>query len=129
TGASGGIGAELARVLAAHGHDLVLVARGSVAIGELGRELEQRHGVAVRVVPADLSQPGAAERLWADVTVAPGTVDVLVNNAGAGLHGPHAELDPGDLNRMLELNVTALAALTRLALPGMLQRRRGRILN
>lgn len=129
TGASGGIGAELARVLAAHGHDLILVARNAESLETLGRELERRHGVTVRAIPADLSRPGSAERLWVEVAASGQTVGVLVNNAGAGLHGPTSEQDVDALKAMLELNVTSLVALTRLALPDMVRRGWGRILN
>ena len=129
TGASSGIGAELAKALAARGYDLVLVARRTEPLDALGRELAQRHGVSVRAVRADLSRPDAAGRLWTEVTAAGETVDVLVNNAGSGLHGLLWEEDPDSLGAMLELNVMSLVALTRLALPGMVRRRWGRILN
>src|SRR5262249_55450005 len=85
--------------------------------------------VPVRCLASDLSQAGAASRLWADVTSAGDPVDVLVNNAGVGLYGPVDAQDPTALECMLELNVVALTTLTRLALPEMLRRRRGRILN
>jgi short-subunit dehydrogenase len=129
TGASQGIGAELARLLAADGYDLILVARSGQALAELSDELGARHGVSVRVAVADLAQPHAAERLWADVVGPNGGVDVLINNAGAGLHGRLAEHDAAVLQRMVELNVSALTALTRLALTPMLQRGWGRVLN
>jgi uncharacterized protein len=128
TGASGGIGAELARLLAADRYDLVLVARDAQALDRMAGELRTRHGVSVRTIAADLARPGAAERLWADLGDA-GGVDVLVNNAGVGLHGPLAEVDPSRLQDMVLLNVATLTALTRLALPPMLGRGRGRILN
>lgn len=129
TGASGGIGAEIARLLAADGYDLILVARSRAALAELSDELRARHGIAVRVAPTDLSEPHAAERLWADVVGPNGVVDVLVNNAGVGRYGMFAEHDLKALQGMVDLNVAALTTLTRLALPGMLQRGKGRILN
>jgi len=128
TGASGGIGAELARLLAADRYDLVLVARDAQALDRMAGELRTRHGVSVRAIPADLARPGAAERLWAVLGDA-GGVDVLVNNAGVGLHGPLAEVDPARLQDMVLLNVASLTVLTRLALARMLERGRGRILN
>ena len=129
TGASGGIGAELARVFAEHKYDLVLAARGLGPLEQLAQELRDRHGVAARAVRADLSEPGAAARLWREAGGDEGKVDVLVNNAGVGLYGPLADQDPEAVTRMLQLNVVALSDLTRLALPGMLQRRAGGILN
>ena len=129
TGASGGIGAELARLFAADGYELVLAARNLAALDALATELRAARGVPVRTVRSDLSEPGAAERLWADAAGPDGTVDVLVNNAGVGVYGPVAEQDAEALTRMLELNVVALTALTRLALPGMLRRGSGKILN
>jgi hypothetical protein len=129
TGASGGIGAELARLFAADGYELILAARKLAALDALAAELRAARGVPVRTVPSDLSEPGAAERLWTDAAGPDGTVDVLVNNAGTGVYGPVAEQDADALSRMLELNVVALTALTRLALPGMLRRRSGKILN
>ncbi len=125
TGASGGIGAELARVFAENGYDLALAARGLGPLEQLAQELRDRHGVAARVVRADLSEPGAAARLWREA----GNIDVLVNNAGVGLYGPLADQEPEALTRMLQLNVVALSDLTRLALPGMLQSKAGGILN
>ena len=125
TGASGGIGAELARVFAENKYDLVLAARSLGPLEHLAQELRDRHGVAARVVRADLSEPGAAAQLWREA----GNIDVLVNNAGVGLYGPLADQDPEAVTRMLQLNVVALSDLTRLALPGMLQRRAGGILN
>ncbi len=128
TGASGGIGAELARVLASHRHDLILVARRLDALEALAGELRGQHGVSVHPLAADLSQPGAADALWTEAS-ADSSVDVLINNAGAGLHGPLCEQDARALVATLELNVVALTSLTRHALPGMLERRRGRVLN
>ncbi len=90
TGASGGIGAELARVFAENGYDLALAARGLGPLEQLAQELRDRHGVTARVVRADLSEPGAAARLWREA----GNIDVLVNNAGVGLYGPLADQEP-----------------------------------
>ena len=129
TGASRGIGRELARLLAADGYDLVAVARDGQALEGMADELRSVHDVAVRWYPTDLSRPLAAGELWADLETAGVQVEVLVNNAGFGLYGPLAGQDPDSLAGMLEVNVAALTSLTRLALPGMLQRRHGRILN
>src|SRR5207247_2652612 len=129
TEATGGRRGELARVFAENKYDLVLAARGLGPLEHLAQELRDRHGVAARVVRADLSDPGAAARLWREAGGAEGRIDVLVNNAGVGLYGPLADQDPEAVTRMLQLNVVALSDLTRLALPGMLQRRAGGILN
>ena len=129
TGASSGIGLELARLLAADGHDLVIVARQHQRLEQLAEELRAQPGISVHCHPRDLSVPHAATELWAGLVNAGVTVDVLINNAGVGLYGPLETQDADALGRMLELNVVALTALTRLALPGMLERHWGRILN
>ena len=129
TGASSGIGLELARLFAADGYDLVLVARRTQPLKKLAEELHAQHGVSIRSYSRDLSEPHAADELWVDLTKAGITVDALVNNAGAGLYGPLADTDAEALQRLVQLNVASLTALTRLALPGMLQRRWGRVLN
>ncbi len=129
TGASRGIGFDLARLLAADGHDLVLVSRSAGELEEARRRLAGESSVSVRSLVSDLSKPAAAFELWREIEAAAVAVDVLVNNAGSGLYGSHAALDAGALASMLELNVVALTTLTRLGLPGMLERRWGRILN
>ncbi|MFM2044328.1 MAG: hypothetical protein RLY86_2904 [Pseudomonadota bacterium] len=120
TGASGGIGEELARALAADGHDLILVARGTAALERLAADLRARHGTGVRVEAADLSAPGAARALAGRLLDDGVVVDVLVNNAGFGVAGPVAENDPDRLSAMVALNIGALTDLTRAFLPGML---------
>ena len=129
TGASGGIGLELTRLLAADGYDLVMVGRDRERLEDAMVQLRTEHRIAVRCEQSDLSEPRAASKLWRDLTAAGLAIDVLVNNAGVGLYGLLEEQDPADLERMLQLNVAALTTLTRLALPGMRQRRWGRILN
>jgi len=129
TGASNGIGLELARLLAAGGHDLVLVARSAERLERLAHELREQNGVDVESRPRDLSDPNAARALWRELADEGVVVDALVNNAGVGLHGPFSEQDVDAINRLVTLNVAALTTLTRLALPDMLARRRGRIMN
>ena len=129
TGASSGIGLEFARLLAAGGHDLVLVARSAERLEHIARELRERHGVSVRSHVRDLSEPNAARALWREPADDGVTVDVLVNNAGVGLHGAFAEQNVDAIDRLVALNVSALTTLTRLALPDMLARRSGRVLN
>jgi uncharacterized protein len=125
TGASSGIGAELAKLCAADGYDLVLVARQRAALEDLAFSLSQAHGITARAVIADLAGPAAARAVFD----AAGTVDILINNAGFGLRGAYAGTDWDAEARMIQVNVTALAHLTKLCLPGMIARRSGRILN
>jgi uncharacterized protein len=129
TGASGGIGLELARLLAADGYHLVMVGRDRERLDDVMVQLQTDHKIAVRCEPRDLSESHAAFQLWADLTTAGIAIDVLVNNAGVGLYGLLEEQNAESLERMLQLNMAALTTLTRLALPGMRQRGWGRILN
>ena len=127
TGASAGIGRELAAILAREGHDLVLVARREAELTDLARELKEKYGVDSRVLPADLAQADAARQLVERLGDQP--VDVLVNNAGFGGHGAFADRPREEDLRMVAVNVTALTDLTKLLLPGMVTRGRGRVLN
>src|SRR5712671_2718034 len=127
TGASGGIGAALARELARHGHDLVLAARGVAAMEALAAEL-RAGGAGATVIAADLAQPGAAARLADDIAQRGLAVDVLVNNAGLGAAGRFDRCDPARISEMLQVNIVALTELTRLLLPGMIARGRGRVM-
>jgi uncharacterized protein len=129
TGASGGIGEELARIFAAHKYDLVLVARTEDKLQSLSAELSRAHGIQSRVLAADLTDPAAPPRLFQALQDQRVTIDTLVNNAGFGMRGAYAEIDYEIEARMIQLNVTALAHLTRLFLPDMLQRRSGNVLN
>jgi short-subunit dehydrogenase len=129
TGASGGIGEELARLLAAHRHDLVLVARTEEKLQSLRGELVRAHGIQARVLAADLADPGAPPRVFDTLRGLGIAIDVLVNNAGFGARGAYAEIQYDVEARMIQVNVAALAHLTRLFLPGMLARRSGKILN
>jgi short-subunit dehydrogenase len=119
TGASGGIGLEIARVLAGE-HDLVLVARSADRLQEASTELG-----GATVLALDLAEPDAVARIVAAVP----EVDVLVNNAGLGDFSLFAGADPAKLDTLIALNIGALTQLTRAYLPGMLARKRGRILN
>src|SRR5437870_7298108 len=93
TGASSGIGLELARLFARHGHDLVLVARREAELERIKRELEEKDGVTVRVVACDLSEPGAPSAIVDELRAAGVQVDVLVNNAGYAMYGSFVEAD------------------------------------
>jgi uncharacterized protein len=127
TGASSGIGRDLARELAKDGHDLVLTARREAPMQALATEL-QGHGVAAEVIAADLSRPGAAAELAGAIEARGLTVDVLINNAGLGGIGRFDRADEIRISEMLRVNIVALTELTRLLLPGMLARRHGRIM-
>ncbi|MGH2716954.1 MAG: SDR family NAD(P)-dependent oxidoreductase [Actinomycetota bacterium] len=127
TGASSGIGYEFSRLFAKDHFDLILVARSGDRLAQIADQLSVGCGISVRVIARDLGQPGAAEALFAEVE--PTAVDVLVNNAGFGLKGTVAELSAEAQEQMVQLNVVTLTALTRLFLPGMLERWQGGILN
>jgi short-subunit dehydrogenase len=129
TGAAGGIGLELTRLLAADGYNVIIVGRDPERLKRVEAELLAQHQISVRCESRDLSESRAAFQLWADLTTAGVTIDVLVNNAGVALYGLLHKQVPDELDRMLQLNITALTTLTRLVLPGMRQRHWGRILN
>jgi short-subunit dehydrogenase len=129
TGASGGIGLELARLFASDRYDLVLVARSQGKLHEIREQLEAAHGITATVIAADLSEPNTARDLVDALRAGSIEVDVLVNNAGIGLSGPFLDNDPHAQHDLLQLNVVALTELTRLLLPAMVARRSGRILN
>ena len=127
TGASGGIGAELARELARHGHDLVLAARSIAPMEALAAEL-RNSGAAATVIAADLGKPGAAATLAHDIARRGLAIEILVNNAGLGAAGRFDRCDPGRISEILQVNIVALTELTRLLLPGMIERGHGRIM-
>ena len=129
TGSSSGIGAALARELARHGANLVLVARRKERLEVLAEELRQAHGVEVRVEPADLLDPEARERLLAATEGAGYPIDVLVNNAGLGDYESFLDASWERLQRMLELNVRALTHLMYLFAPKLVARGKGRVMN
>ncbi|MEZ6056446.1 MAG: SDR family oxidoreductase [Planctomycetaceae bacterium] len=129
TGASSGIGEGLARRFAAEGSQLILVARSVDRLEKLADELRQRHGCSVRVIPKDLSHHGAAKELFDEIQQESAVVDVLINNAGFGQMDLFERIPFERHTDMLELNVVALTQLTRLFLPGMIERKRGQILN
>lgn len=128
TGASSGIGAAFAERLAAKRYHLVLVARRTERLDELAARLRQEHGIEVEVITADLTETADLLRVEARAAAEP-KIDLLVNNAGVGSHGAFATLDPDREEREIRLNVVALVRLTRAALPGMIERGRGGIIN
>jgi uncharacterized protein len=134
TGASFGIGLELARIFAREGYDLVLVARSADKLRQLASELEKAHGSHSLILAIDLTDPGAPAYVLDQTTRADIRIDVLVNNAGFGQYGPFAENDLEECLRQIQLNVTTLTHLMRLYLPAMIERAKtenksGRILN
>ncbi|MDY0748039.1 SDR family oxidoreductase [Paucibacter sp. R3-3] len=129
TGASSGIGMELARVHASKRGDVVPVARSREKLDALKLELEAKWRIKATVIVQDLAESGAAQRIF-DQTEARGLrVDVLINNAGFGGHGLFHDQSLADAQAMMQVNMSTLTDLTRLYLKGMVQRRLGRILN
>jgi short-subunit dehydrogenase len=129
TGASGGIGLELAHVFARHGHPLILVARSAPKLARLANELQARYKVSVTTVPFDLAQLGAAGGLVDELARRNLTVDILVNNAGFGLLGSYLETDGDQEQEMIRLHIETLTDLTKRLLPNMVARGWGRVLN
>jgi short-subunit dehydrogenase len=129
TGASSGIGVELARLHARRGGDLVLVARRQDRLEALKAELEAAHGVTVHVIVKDLTDPAAAEQIHEELVSRAVPVDYLINNAGFGNGGFFHEQDWAKNEAMIMVNVLAVAALTRQFVPDMIARGGGRILN
>jgi len=129
TGASSGIGRDLARAFAAEGDGLVLTARRQDRIEALASELEGRHGVPARAIPLDLADPAAPDTLQRQLAADGIALHTLVNNAGFGQRGRFDQLPADRQLAMVQLNVVALTALCRIFLPGMIERRSGGILN
>ncbi len=116
-------------LLAQDKNDLVLVARDKKKLNELARDLTAAFGVAVRVVSRDLGKPAAPVAIARELSEAGIEVETLVNNAGFGVYGPFAETDGAQELAMIQVNIAAVTALTKLFLPRMLEKKRGRILN
>jgi short-subunit dehydrogenase len=129
TGASTGIGKELAHIHAEHGGDLVIVARSKDKLDKLKTEIENKHSVKVMVIAKDLSKAEAPKEIYNEVTKAGIRVDYLINNAGFGGRGKFHEREWEKDLAMINLNITALTALTRFFLPDFVNRNEGRILN
>ncbi|MBO1350794.1 MAG: SDR family oxidoreductase [Hormoscilla sp. GUM202] len=129
TGASSGIGAELARLHGSKKGDLVLVARREEALNALKSELEGAYGIKATVITADLAQPDAAANIFAATEAAGIQVDILINNAGFGGHGKFHERDLAKDRAMMQVNMRSLVDLTHLYLQGMVSRNSGKILH
>jgi short-subunit dehydrogenase len=129
TGASSGIGAAFARRLAAESYDLVLVARNEQRLTDLAATLTDRHGVVIEVIVADLTDDSGRERVAARLDDPTRPVDLLVNNAGLSLNTPFLRSTAARETELLSLNVHAVMRLTLAALPPMVARRAGAVLN
>jgi len=128
TGASTGIGLDLARLMAPD-FDLIITARNQPKLEEIAAELHGKHGSHVHVIPADLTRPEAPRAIFDEATRRGLRVDALINNAGFGAYGEFKDIPLATQLEMIQVNVTALTHLTRLFLPAMLERKRGRIMN
>jgi uncharacterized protein len=129
TGASGGLGYEFALLFARDGFDCILVARRRDKLEELAARLESEFRVKTLVIARDLSKPSAVDEIYEEVSAASMNIDMLVNNAGFPVYGRFVDTDLGTELDMLQVNVVALTALTKLFARGMVERHNGRILN
>ena len=129
TGASGGIGEELARLLAANGANVVLLARSAAKLTALAEELGRAHAIQASVIAQDLSVSDAVDRVVGELAARGITIDILINNAGFATYGPFVQTPIAEEARLLQVNVIALTMLTKRLLPTMIQRRHGRVLN
>lgn len=129
TGASTGIGKELAHIHAEKGGDLIIVARSTEKLEALKTELEKKHGVNVMLIAKDLGTANAPKEIYNEVKAAGIEIDILINNAGFGGVGKFHELDFDRQISMINLNATSLTAMTHLFLPDFVKRNEGKILN
>ncbi len=129
TGATAGLGAAFARRLAADGYHLVLVARDTQRLADTAAELSGTHGITCTPLPADLGTVAGCEQVEGRLLDGQHPVDLLVNNAGISLNGSFLRTDVRDEERLLDINVRAVMRLTHAALPGMVARGRGEIIN
>ena len=129
TGASSGIGAAFARIYASHGYDVALTARRADRLEALAAEIALRFGVEAFAIPADLAAPDGVDTVLAGVEAQGRVVDALVNNAGYGLPGTYAQTAWSEQSVFLRVMLTAVCELTHKVLPGMVERRFGRIVN
>ena len=128
TGASGGIGYELAGVFAWHGIELVLCARSSERLEQARKEISGKYGIAARVITADLADPASPQNIYNELVKNNIETDILVNNAGTQFYGPFNLSDPEAVAGMINVNLVSLTSLTRLFLPRMVKAGWGRSL-
>lgn len=129
TGASSGIGLNLAKKFARGGFDLVITARSTDKLNELAAELSRKFEIDVKVITKDLSKGTAALEIYEELDCKGIQVDILVNNAGFGMHGDFLDIDIAEEMDMIQTNITSLMALTKLFLGSMIERGEGKILN
>jgi short-subunit dehydrogenase len=129
TGASGGIGFDLAKLLAKDKHNLVLIARSEDKLKEIKSSFEKDHGINILIITVDLSVPESASKVFDELEKQDIHIDILINNAGFGDFGIFAECDWQKQEQMINLNILALTKLTRLFLPAMIKLGNGRIMN
>ncbi len=129
TGASRGIGRELAKQFARHGFNLVLVARDGKRLGEVARELKANFQIEISTIVADLSTPEAPQAIFKQIENEQLHIDILVNNAGIVSYGKFADTDMDHELQMMQVNMAGLTHLTKLFLQPMLARKRGSIVN
>src|SRR5581483_1664069 len=129
TGATAGIGHELADLMAADRRPLIVVARDGPRLERCARDLEKKHGVPCHPIVRDLARPESAREIFEECERKELTVSILVNNAGFGVYGPFASTNLDEELRMMHVNMNALVQLTKLFLAPMLARRQGRVLH
>lgn len=129
TGASSGLGAEFAKIHALKGFDLVLVARNEQKLTSLKISLEDTYGVNVKTISKDLSQPQAAREIYEEIMHEGIEISVLINNAGVDWFGEFSNLKLNKVQKMLNVNITAMTELTHYFLPSMKKKNQGKILN
>jgi uncharacterized protein len=129
TGASGGIGLELSKLFAADGNDVVLVARTRDKLDRLASDLQSQYSIQATVLCSDLAQPSGPDEIFRSTQDQGIDIEFLVNNAGFGIRESFEKTELNEILEMIQVNITALTHLTRLFLPRMIEKRRGKILN
>ena len=129
TGASSGIGLEFSHIFAKNYYRVILVARDKDKLRALQKELHEKYGVEVVIVPKDLALTSAAEQVYTALKQANIEVDILVNNAGFGAYGKFSDIEPQRELEMINVNITSLTLLTKIFLKDMIERKHGKILN
>jgi len=129
TGASGGIGKELADCFAQGGHNVVLVARSEDRLLDLAKEYPKKYGIQATVIAKDVASPGVPDEIFEELKKKGIVIDYLVNNAGFGLYGTFLETQLEEETNMIDINIKAVTAMTKLFLPDMVKRGQGGIMN
>ena len=129
TGASSGIGFEIAKIFSKNGYHLVLVSENKEELENAAREIDNQHDIQIKLIIKDLSKPSAAQELYDDILASGYDIDVLVNNAGYGISGQFTDLGADQQTSLIQLNIVALTQLCNLFGTDMVKRHSGRILN